>query len=272
MSLITRQFGPNPKNAKLTIQDMDGNLLYLEQLAQQGGSGSLVNEEEISLELFDSFNAFEGEEVDFTLPITQNINTKFTGIKKEAIAETEIPVDGGGSIDIKIESLNLLGSIDATFLIDFFLSDAAGENSPPEEILETILSNKLSLDYTIQNVYIRVEEEFVLANKYISVIVKGQSILEASLQLELGSYYVYTSGDLSGGGGEHLFKLTEIGLDRRFLQHDFPNIIKGYISFEGVVEELPLLIRFDNLPSEELANIGFLYEDENGFVKVKRIV
>ena len=33
MSLITRQYGPNPKGSKLTIQEMDGNLTYLEQLA-----------------------------------------------------------------------------------------------------------------------------------------------------------------------------------------------------------------------------------------------
>ena len=27
--LLTRQFGPNPKGSKLTIQEMDDNLLYL---------------------------------------------------------------------------------------------------------------------------------------------------------------------------------------------------------------------------------------------------
>ena len=29
--LITRQFGPNPKGAKLAIQEMDDNLLYLSE-------------------------------------------------------------------------------------------------------------------------------------------------------------------------------------------------------------------------------------------------
>lgn len=33
MSLITRQYGPNPKGSKLTIQEMDDNLLYLETLS-----------------------------------------------------------------------------------------------------------------------------------------------------------------------------------------------------------------------------------------------
>jgi hypothetical protein len=36
MSLITRQFGPTPKNVKLSIEEMDNNLLYLESLAQSG--------------------------------------------------------------------------------------------------------------------------------------------------------------------------------------------------------------------------------------------
>jgi hypothetical protein len=37
--LLTRQFGPNPKLSKLTIQDMDDNLLYLsESIASGGGS------------------------------------------------------------------------------------------------------------------------------------------------------------------------------------------------------------------------------------------
>lgn len=38
MSLITRQ----AKGSKLTIQEMDGNLTYLEQLAQQGGGGGAL--------------------------------------------------------------------------------------------------------------------------------------------------------------------------------------------------------------------------------------
>jgi hypothetical protein len=33
MTLITRQFGTNPKGSKLSFKDMDDNLLYLEQLA-----------------------------------------------------------------------------------------------------------------------------------------------------------------------------------------------------------------------------------------------
>ena len=37
MTLITRQFGPTPKNEKLSIEEMDNNLLYLEQLAQSEG-------------------------------------------------------------------------------------------------------------------------------------------------------------------------------------------------------------------------------------------
>ena len=31
--LLTRQYGPNPKESKLSIQEMDDNLLYLEELA-----------------------------------------------------------------------------------------------------------------------------------------------------------------------------------------------------------------------------------------------
>jgi hypothetical protein len=42
MSLITRQFGPNPKNAKLSIEEMDNNLLYLQQLA--GGALPVLTE------------------------------------------------------------------------------------------------------------------------------------------------------------------------------------------------------------------------------------
>ena len=33
MTLITRQFGPNPKGSKLTFEDMDNNLIYLKDLA-----------------------------------------------------------------------------------------------------------------------------------------------------------------------------------------------------------------------------------------------
>jgi hypothetical protein len=37
--LLTRQFGPNPKGSKLSIQEMDDNLLYLsESIASGGGS------------------------------------------------------------------------------------------------------------------------------------------------------------------------------------------------------------------------------------------
>ena len=36
--LLTRQFGPNPKGSKLTIQDMDDNLLYLSESIQSAGS------------------------------------------------------------------------------------------------------------------------------------------------------------------------------------------------------------------------------------------
>ena len=32
MSLTTRQFGPNPKNEKISILEMDNNLLYLQSL------------------------------------------------------------------------------------------------------------------------------------------------------------------------------------------------------------------------------------------------
>jgi hypothetical protein len=37
--LLTRQYGPNPKGSKLSIQEMDDNLLYLsESIASGGGS------------------------------------------------------------------------------------------------------------------------------------------------------------------------------------------------------------------------------------------
>jgi hypothetical protein len=42
MTLITRQFGPNPKNAKLSIEEMDNNLLYLESLGLSGTQYILV--------------------------------------------------------------------------------------------------------------------------------------------------------------------------------------------------------------------------------------
>jgi len=38
--LLTRQFGPNPKGSKLTIQEMDDNLLYLSESISSGGGGS----------------------------------------------------------------------------------------------------------------------------------------------------------------------------------------------------------------------------------------
>lgn len=46
MPLITREFGDNPKGSKLSIQEMDENLIYLEEIALEGGgtqsSGSLA--------------------------------------------------------------------------------------------------------------------------------------------------------------------------------------------------------------------------------------
>lgn len=40
--LLTRQYGPNPKGSKLSISEMDDNLLYLsESIAASGGGGSI---------------------------------------------------------------------------------------------------------------------------------------------------------------------------------------------------------------------------------------
>jgi len=259
MPLITRQ----GKGSKLTIQEMDGNLAYLEGLAQ--GGGSLVNEEEIGIEFVDTLKAFESVGTDFTLPLTQIVNTKFTGIKKESVAGFQFEPEPGLNIEYKLENLNLLGLIDATILT-LFLS----EFGPPEEIIDSILSNKLSIDYTLQNLYLKTGEmeDFELAFKLISPTLKGLASIESNLELELGSYYAYETSFF--GGSEHKFKFTEKGLNRNFLQSDSPGIFKGTISFEGEVDERPLLLEFNNLPGEEEVTSGFLYEDENGFVKVKR--
>jgi hypothetical protein len=40
--LLTRQYGPNPKGSKLTIQNMDDNLLYLSESIAAGGGGSNI--------------------------------------------------------------------------------------------------------------------------------------------------------------------------------------------------------------------------------------
>jgi hypothetical protein len=40
--LLTRQFGPNPKGSKLSIQEMDDNLLYLSESIASGGGGGCI--------------------------------------------------------------------------------------------------------------------------------------------------------------------------------------------------------------------------------------
>ena len=80
MPLITR----TGKGSKLTIQEMDGNLTYLEQLAQQGG-GSVVDEViEIEIPYFfdDSLDGLDLEQ-----PLLRIIEGKFTGFISEFESE-----------------------------------------------------------------------------------------------------------------------------------------------------------------------------------------
>ena len=80
MSLITR----TGKGSKLTIQEMDGNLTYLEQLAQQGG-GSVVDEViEIEIPYFieDSLDGLDLEQ-----PLLRIVEGKFTGFISEFESE-----------------------------------------------------------------------------------------------------------------------------------------------------------------------------------------
>jgi uncharacterized delta-60 repeat protein len=72
MSLTTRQ----GKGSKLTIQEMDGNLTYLEQLAQSGGGGSSY---------YNNGNSSENTEIDWSkaslqeIAIDNNPTLSFTG-------------------------------------------------------------------------------------------------------------------------------------------------------------------------------------------------
>jgi hypothetical protein len=65
MPLITRQFGPNAKGSKLTIQEVDDNLLYLESLGVDAFQGVSVDNTSIypNSTVFASFSQVVGSTV-----------------------------------------------------------------------------------------------------------------------------------------------------------------------------------------------------------------
>jgi hypothetical protein len=114
MPLITRE----GKGSKLTIQEMDGNLLYLEQLAQQGG-GSVVDEI-IEIEIPYFFNdSLEG--LDLEQPLLRIIEGKFTGFINEFESEL-IEIEEG--FFIKTETKTYKGLFEILLEEDYYSGQA----------------------------------------------------------------------------------------------------------------------------------------------------
>jgi hypothetical protein len=104
MTLITRQ----GKGSKLTIQDMDGNLTYLEQIAQEGGGSTY--EGELSMELYVGGDIPDTEEA-FESKISQTITVNVKGFLYEKEETINLEVDENIFVSLIMKSKRFSGIV-----------------------------------------------------------------------------------------------------------------------------------------------------------------
>lgn len=243
---------------------MDGNLTYLEELAQEGGN-SLIDQE-IEIETFGLDLTFS-EETDYTLPLTKQVTTKFKGFSHQ----TETVAIDSEFGELKVITKSLLGLVDAIFITELFgelFPNIGEENS---DFFVTLFSGKLTLDYKIHDVY----DDNILFAKIFSLSLNGGFVYSLSPGSKFEIAYRYFSPE--GGFGSEIPHEVKFTVQENFFSFsptptttDFPIIERFTLNTEGNVDFLNTIIILENLPGEDDANFGQLYEDESGFIKIKR--
>lgn len=246
------------KGEKLTIDDLDSNFQYLEELAMSGGSG--ITEEVIEFEFLD-INLIESELADFTQPLTKSMTFSFSGFKDET--ET-IRGPLYGFNQVKSVKKTYLGLVDSDFLFQTYFG---GTFDAPQEFKDLLFNGKLILEFTQNDFYVVQEpgDELTLFSKSFNYTIKKSIIANGPRPLiEAQTSYGYGVD----GGEYHQIKITEKGIQSGFLDQDFSDTMKIEIDNTGAITEVPLRMNLSNLPDLANVNQDQLYIDENGFIKI----
>jgi hypothetical protein len=246
------------KGEKLTIDDLDSNFQYLEELAMSGGSG--ITEEVIEFEFLD-INLFESELTDFTQPLTKSMTFSFLGFKDET--ETiKGPTFSEEYDQVKSVKKTYSGLVDTDFLLQSFFGGTI--EGAPQDIIDLFFNGKVILQFTQNDVYLApTGDELTLSLKSFNYTIKTTASLEGNVDVEISHAYLYDTMM-----NDHTIKITERGLNDDLFS-DFPNILKLVIDNSGLIDDTtPLRMNLSNLPDLANSSANELYIDDNGFVKI----
>lgn len=234
------------------------------KLLGQGNEGSFIDQE-IQIETFGLDLTFS-EETDYELPLTKQVTTNFKGISHES---ESIAIGEG---EFKVVSKSLLGLIDASFITTVFgqlFPVFLNEEEDEDTFFKTLFSGKLTLDYKIHDIY----ENDILFVKMVSLSLNGGIAynLSPGSKFEIAYRYIVPDTIFETDPHEIKFNVQEnfFSFSETPITSDFPIIERFTISDEGEIKFLNPIIMLGNLPSENDVVTGQLYEDENGFVRVK---
>jgi hypothetical protein len=216
------------------------------------GSGGSLIDQEIQIETFGLDLTFS-EQTDYTQPLVKEVTTNFKGISHQ----TQSTATDGEFGELKVVTRTLFGLVDAIYITELF-----GELFPPfigEEIEGETPEPDLSS----------------LISKMISISLDGGVAFNLTPGSKFEIFYRYFNPEGSFGGEiahEVKFTVQENFFTFSFSPNvsDLPLIERFNIDTEGVVNILNPIIILNNLPDEDGSVEGQLYEDESGFIKVKR--
>jgi len=238
------------------------------------GSGGSLIDQEIQIETFGLDLTFS-EQTDYTQPLVKEVTTNFKGISHQ----TQSTATDGEFGELKVVTRTLFGLVDAIYITELFGElfppfigeEIEGETPEPDNFLNTLFSGKLTMDYKIHDIF----DNEQLISKMISISLDGGVAFNLTPGSKFEIFYRYFNPEGSFGGEiahEVKFTVQENFFTFSFSPNvsDLPLIERFNIDTEGVVNILNPIIILNNLPDEDGSVEGQLYEDESGFIKVKR--
>jgi hypothetical protein len=248
MSLTLRQ----NLNRKLTIQEMDSNLEYLEQLAQSGSTPDFLTDGEIEVDLFNLIG-LNSEETDFSKSLQLTTTVKFAGIKKDVILNNDNTPELNDELEegeetIEIITTTLSGMINLNDIFKIAIGDV------DEEEFESLPPYYVNIQYSIFTKRI----DNVIKNTVMNVYLNG-SVNELLPYL----IFNYQFNNIDGHYLRISFSPTADS------NQDNDEIAKFKIDIEGNFDEPTLNIIYSNLPtSDEELSPGQIWNDD-GTIKIK---
>lgn len=254
----------NEDTKKIEILGTTGKV---ENLIIEGNVNHSLIDQEVQIETL-GLDLTISEETDYELPLTKEVTTNFKGFSHES----ESIAPNGEFGELKVVSKSLLGLVDTSFITELFgqLSLVFLNEEEEDAFFNTLFSGKLTLDYKIHDIY----ENDILFVKMVSLSLNGGIAynLSPGSNFEMIYRYFNTENELQEMPHEIKFTAQEnfFSFSENSFTTDFPIIDRFNLSSEGDVEYLKPIIILNNLPKEEEAVDGQLYENELGFIKVKR--